>query len=301
MDINRGNMNTLFTGYSAVFQNAFGLAPNTYERFSTVVKGNQQIMEYPFLEQFAGMRQWIGDRQIKNISSKKLTVTEKPYEDTVSVKKRDIETDQYGTYNPLISQLGLNAGKLWNDLAFAALVANGTWLDSVAFFSASSRKYGDNTIKNYVTSALSASTFNTAYQEMMEYKGHNDKSLGVVPDLLIVGPKLRTTAWDIVKNELIATGSTNTTTSVKNANAGLVEMIVCPDLTGTYDDYWFLACTRGVIKPMIVQKGKDPVLTRMDRDTDENAFMRAEFLYGTEAYGAAALAFPHLIYAGYAS
>jgi phage major head subunit gpT-like protein len=56
-----------------------------------------------------------------------------------------------------------------------------------------------------------------------------------------------------------------------------------------------------VIKPVIVQKGKEPIFTRLDKDTDENVFMRNEFLYGTEAYGAAALAFPHLAYAGIVS
>jgi len=298
MDINRGNMNALFTGYNTLFRDAFSTASNTFEQFSMTIPANGQIVEYPFLEAFGGMRKWIGDRQIKNISSKKLTVKEDPYEDTVSVKKRDIETDTFGVYAPLIQQMGLNAGKLWNDLAYEALLANGDWLDGNAFFG-TTRKYGKNTISNYTTSALSESTFNAAYLAMMSYKTHNDRPMGVVPNLLIVGPNLRTTAWDIVKNQFNYDFSDKV--QKRNVNENLVDLLIVPDLIGTYDDYWFLFATKGVIKPVLVQTGKQPVLTRLDKDTDENVFMRNEFLYGTEAFGAAALAFPHLAYAGIVS
>lgn len=315
MDINRANMNALFTGYSEAFKTAFAAVnTNTYQRFSMEISAGAQIMDYPFLEAFGGMREWIGDRQIKNISSKKLSVAEKPYEDTVNVKKRDIETDKYGVYTPLIAQLGESAARLWDDLVYEALVANGAWLDGSAFFG-TTRKYGKNTISNYTTSALSgctfasgsvtAGTYRTARVAMMSYKGHGDKPLGVIPNLLVVGPKLEATAKMILQGQSIpgsvATGESTYVSGlpVANPDYGTAELVVSPALVGAYDDYWFLFDTRSVVKPVIVQKGKEPVLVRMDRDTDENAFMRGEFLYGTEAYGAAALAFPHLAYGGF--
>jgi len=298
MDINRGYMNALFTGYNTLFKDAFSTAPNTFEQFSMSIPASGQIVEYPFLEAFGGMREWIGDRQIKNISSKKLTIKERPFEDTVSVKKRDIETDTFSVYSPLIQQMGLNAGKLWNDLAYEALCGNGDWLDGNPFFG-TTRKYGKNTINNYTTSALSVTAFNTAYLTMMSYKTHNDRPMGVVPNLLLVGPKLRTIAWNIVKNQFSYDSSDKV--QIGNVNENLVDLLIVPDLIGDYDNYWFLLSTKGVIKPVIVQKGKEPIFTRLDKDTDENVFMRNEFLYGTEAYGAAALAFPHLAYAGIVS
>lgn len=313
MDINRTNMNALFTGYNQSFKDAFGLAPNTHEKFSMVITGAQPIMEYPFLESFAGMREWLGPRQIKNVSSKKLTVTEKPYEDTVGVKARDIETDRYGVYTPIVSQMGLNAGKLWDDLAYSALAGNGTWLDGAAFFG-TTRKYGANTISNYTASALTGAsisagtlttgTYGTARLTMQSYLGHNDKALGVQPNLLVVGPKLEALARLICESPVcvgsVATGESSYVSGATAPNPYYksAEVVVSTQLVGTYDDYWFLMATQGAIKPVIVQKGKEPVLIRRDREEDDNVFDRDEFVYGTKAYGAAALALPHLCYAG---
>jgi phage major head subunit gpT-like protein len=314
MDINRTNMNALFTGYSQSFRDAFGLAPNVYEKFSMIVPGAQPIMEYPFLEAFSGMREWIGPRQVKNISSKKLTVTEKPYEDTVAVKRRDIVADKYGVYAPLVAQMGLNAGKLWNDLAIAAMVANGNWLDGAPFFG-TTRTYGANTVSNYTTNALTGAsisagtltlgTYGTARAAMMSYVGHNDKPLGVVPNILVVGPKLEPLARMICESPVcVGSVATGESTYVSGATAPnpyfkTAEVVVSPDLVGTYDDYWFLLSTQGIIKPVLVQKGEEPVLIRKDREEDDNVFDRDEYVYGTRAYGAAALALPHLAYGGF--
>lgn len=306
MDINRTSMNALFTGYSQAFRDGIALAGNTYQSFAMEISNAQPIMEYPFLEAFAGMREWIGPRQIKNVSSKKLTVTEKPYEDTVGIKRRDIVADRQGVYTPIVGQMGLNAGKLWNDLAYAALCGNGNWLDGAAFFG-TTRKYGANTISNSTSSALTAATYGTARVAMMSYLAHNDKPIGVMPNLLVVGPKLEATAKKILESQFVAgsipTGESSYVSGVTDANPyyKTAALLVAPDLVGTYDDYWFLMATQGVLKPVVVQKGEEPVLTRKDRDEDDNVFDRDEFVYGTRAYGAAALAFPHLAYAGIVS
>ena len=47
-----------------------------------------------------------------------------------------------------------------------------------------------------------------------------------------------------------------------------------------------------------MQQRKIPVLTSLDRESDDNVFSRKEYIYGTDARGEAFLAFPHLIYKG---
>ncbi|MDD3127537.1 MAG: Mu-like prophage major head subunit gpT family protein [Candidatus Izemoplasmatales bacterium] len=295
MDINRKQMDSLFEGFGQQFQTGLEMAPDSWTRFAGIVPSSTSSNVYPFIEQFGGMREWSGDRKIKSFASNKFEVVNKSYEDTIAVSRNDIEDDQYGIYGSLIAQMGLNAAKLWNDLSYETLTANGNWLDGKAFF-ATDHKYGSNTICNKSTSALTSTTFNTAYQTMMEYKGHSGKSLGVVPNLLVVGPKLRTTAWDIVKNEFSYSSADKV--QVKNVNESLVDLLIAPELFGDYDDYWFLASTKGVIKPVMVQQRQMPKLTRLDNDGDENVFMRKEFIYGTDARGAAFMSMPHLIYAG---
>jgi phage major head subunit gpT-like protein len=295
MDINRNSMDTLFQGFKMQFDKGVKTAPDAWKSFAGIIPSTSASNIYPFLEQFGGMREWVGDRKIKSFAGKKLEVVNKDYEDTVSVSRNDIEDDQYGVYGTLTAQMGLNAEKLWNTLAYEALTANANWLDGNAFFF-STRKYGSNTINNKSTSALSETTFNTAYQTMTQYKGHNGKPLGIVPNLLITGPKLRTTAWNIVKNEFAYDSGDKV--QIKNVNQNLVDLVITPELTDACEDYWFLAATAGIVKPVMVQQRKTPTLTRLDSENDENVFMRKEFIYGTDARGAAFLSMPHLIYGG---
>jgi phage major head subunit gpT-like protein len=295
MDINRNSLESLFKGFNMQFQSGLDMAPDGWQKFAGLVNSTTATNVYPFIEQFGGMREWFGDRQIKNLAGHKIEVANRDFEDTVSVKRNDIEDDQYGIYGTLIAQMGQNAGKLWQELTVEALTGSDSWFDDVAFFD-TSRTYGDNTICNSTGSALSETTFNTAYQTMLEYKGHNSKHLGVVPNLLIVGPKMRTTAWNIIKNEF--TYDDTDKVQVLNVNKDVCDLLVLPELSGDYDDYWFLACSSGALKPVIVQQRRLPKLTRLDRETDENVFKRNEYVYGTDARGSAFLSMPHLIYRG---
>ncbi len=296
MDINRGNMNALFAGFKSNFQEGMGMADKSYLRFTTTVKSTHASEIFPFLERFGGMREWIGDRQIKSVASHKYTIVNDEFEDTVGVKRNDIEDDSYGLYKPILEDLGFNAEDLWRELAEAALSGGfaAEWIDELAFFS-DTRTYGENTIANLGSAALSATAFNAAQTAMMQYKGHNGKYLGVKPDLLVVGPSNRGTAFDILKNELVIKTSGSNAGVIQNQNAfeGTVDYLVVDSLGSE----WYLASTKRPLKPVGVQQRVMPTLTKMDQETDENVFMKSQIIYGTRARGAGFLTFPHLIYA----
>ena len=73
------------------------------------------------------------------------------------------------------------------------------------------------------------------------------------------------------------------------------------ELSGDYANYWFLMDNTSILKPVIVQQRKEPTLTRLDKEDDENVFTRDEFVYGVVARGAAAFSMPHLTYGGLVS
>jgi phage major head subunit gpT-like protein len=98
MDINRKSLDTLFTGFNAQFRTGFESVPDTWTKFCSAIQSSSATSVYPFLEQFGGMREWIGDRQVKNLAGKKIEVVNRDFEDTVSIARNDIEDDQYGTY-----------------------------------------------------------------------------------------------------------------------------------------------------------------------------------------------------------
>jgi phage major head subunit gpT-like protein len=306
MDINRANMDALFTSYSQAFKNGFALGSTQYTGLVTEVPNGSAIASFPFLEQLGGMREWVGPRQVKNIASQKLEVRNRTFEETIGVNVNDIEDDQYGMYAPLISEVGMSAGNLWGDLFVEALVTNSTWLDGVAFFSTAGRKYdGTNAINNYGTAALTDATYAAAYVAMMGYVGHSGKPLRVIPDTLVVGPKLLETAKKIVQLPAVLTsGLTGESsyvnwTSAPNPWYNSAKLEVLPELVGTYDDYWFLLCTKRPLRPVVISKREQPKLVRKDRVDDDNVFLEDKILYGTKGRGEAALAMPHLIFGNY--
>ena len=305
MDINRANMNELFRGYNMLFQKGMAMAPHEYQKFCTELNSTTAVEVYPFLEQFGGMREWIGDREIKGVSSQKLQVANRDFEDTVSVKRNDIEDDKYGLYSHLIQTMGFNASQIWGDLAIEALLGgeDAKWIDDLAFF-CDTRKYGDEaTIDNLGSAALSMDAYATARLTMLKYRGHTNRPIKVNPNLLIVGPANEGMAHDILKNsrkitaQVVGDGDNAKviTGTVDNGYAGTAEILILPEL----DKEWFLADTTKPLKPIIVQKRKAPVLTRLDKEDDENVFMRKEFIYGTDARGEAFASFPHLIYGSF--
>ena len=295
-NITKEKISAMATAFDMAFKDAF--KAETDKTISTkfampVGDADHMIVEIPFFEAFSFMRKWVGPRQVKNLSSKKLVLKEDAFEDTFGVTVREIETDSWGFYSSAVKQLAENAVRLWDRLATEALTDAGNWIDGKAFF-ATDRKYGKNTISNKTTSALSASTFNTAYETMASYVDHAGEPLGVVPDLLMVGPKNRTTAFEILNSKLVASGNA----TIENANYGIAEVLVNPYLVGTADDYWFLMSTKSTIKPVALQKRKEGELSAQNQPTDDCVFSEGKALYGTSAYGSAAAAFPHLVYGG---
>jgi len=296
MDINRANMQALFTGYNRIFLDAFqSYVDTTYAQFVGEVNAGTSQIDMPMLEQLTGMREWVDVREIKNLKSDKLTIKARFFEDTVAVKREDVEDDQYGLYNSLFQTMAQNAANLPNDITneLLAAAASAKWMDGAAFFG-TTRKYGKEAINNKGTSALTYDSFNTAYDTMRAYKGHGGKSLGVKPNLLLHGPSLRTTVADVIKAPIRAVTVGDAAVTMPNPNANLVTPI---EVDGITNSDWFLLDARKPFKPIIMFMRKRPNrLIRLDREEDENVFMNRQFIYGTDGRAEVAFAMPHLIY-----
>ena len=282
--------------YDLAFKNAFEAAGTTYEQFCMIVGDSAHTtIKLPFMEQFSCMRKWLGARQIKNLEGNMITMTEDAYEETVGIKVREIETDNWGMYMPTIQQMAVAAKALWDQLAAKAILDPGAWIDNKAFF-ATDRKYGKATICNKTTDALSAAAFKAAWQTMQSYCGHVGEPLAVQPDVLMVGPALEFTARDILENEYEIDGTGKIT--VKNSCKGLAKLIINKRFVGAYANHWRLMSCGGPIKPIALQKSKEAALVSKNKPDDEGVFMEDQAIFGTAAYGSAAAAFPHLVYGG---
>lgn len=124
MILNAANLSTLFTGYKANFQSAFAQAMPEWPKIATEVPSSTEQNLYAWLGQFPRMREWLGDRVIKNVATSNYTVINKQFEATVGVPVNKVKDDTYGVFSPLMSEMGYGA-KLHPDEVLFALLAAG--------------------------------------------------------------------------------------------------------------------------------------------------------------------------------
>ena len=131
MNLTAEHFEAMKIAYDMAFKNAFEATPSLYEQFSmTVGNSAHTTIKLPFMEQFACMRKWLGARQIKNLEGKVIEMHEEPYEETVGIKAREIETDNWGMYMPNIQQMAVSGKALWDQLAIKALLEPKAWIDN---------------------------------------------------------------------------------------------------------------------------------------------------------------------------
>lgn len=315
MDINRANMTEFFQQVRAEFTAGFNATQDTslLGKIATQVSTNTKSTVHGWLNQMPKMREWVGDRVVRNIESNSLTIQNRKFELTIDIPREDIEDDNYGLYSPVFNAAGIEAASMPMELCYSALLKGTStlWADGTAFFS-DSRTYGENTIDNYSTSELTVDTFNAAYLAMTSYLGHNNKPLRARPAYLICGPENRKTAFQVLEDMYISReASTADGVQGMNYNKGIVEPIISEMLVDgievdgtTYNaaGYWFLLGDFAGIKGIVYQQRMAPELQTQKWSPDsEYTFNTDNFQIGARMRGEAFLALPHLIYANLAS
>jgi phage major head subunit gpT-like protein len=122
MIINSGNLAILFRGFNTSFQKGFTGVSATWPQIATLVPSTTETEDYGWLGDIPGMREWIGDRQIRNLSQSDYSIKNKDFEDTVGVPRPKIEDDKYGIYNTLMEMLG-NAAAAHPDVLIFGLLS----------------------------------------------------------------------------------------------------------------------------------------------------------------------------------
>lgn len=136
MLISTDSLNGLFEGFKTSFNKGLESAPSHYKSIAMLVNSSAAEETYAWLGQFPRLREWVGDRVIKNLAAHSYAVRNKVFETTIAVKRTSIEDDQYGIYGPLMMELGRTASEHPDELVFA-LLASGlttTCYDGQYFF-----------------------------------------------------------------------------------------------------------------------------------------------------------------------
>lgn len=288
MIVNGANLRAIYQGFNTIFNKAFEEANPQYARIATVVPSTASEETYAWLGDIPGMREWVGDREIQNLTSSGYTVKNKSFEVTVGVPREAVEDDKIGLYNPSVQMLGNSAALHPDELVFG-LLKQGTkekCYDGQPFFS-ESHKIGKNTVSNKGTKTLTAESYAAARASIMSIKNSKGRAMRLIPDLLVVPPSLESVARKIIKADEIE-GTTNTYKDT-------ADILVMPDLA---DDPtgWYLFCTSHPLKPLIYQQRKAAKFVSKTNETDDNVFFTNQFLYGADSRGNAGFGFWQMAY-----
>lgn len=296
MELNSKNLQAMRTAFNLKFKEGVALYKPLYKELS-MVEGDiaHDAIEFPFLDGIGKMREWLGDRQYKNLSTKSIRVKERPFELSIGIKRRAIETDNWGIYGRVATGMGESSERLWDELMIAAMTDPEPWLDGKAFY-CDNRKYGDGkragTVVNTANLALSFANFGTFFTQMCSNTGNDGIPLDARPTHLIVGPALEDTAKIIMEQDHYRDASNN---EVLNPHKGKCKIVVHPLLVGTCANDWYLGKFDGVMKPLLTMKNKQGDVVILDADKDQSVFDRDEVVFGTASYGEGAALFPHLL------
>lgn len=288
MIVNQANLHGLTVGYSTAFNRSFDSVQSNYQNVATVVSSSTGEQDYKWLGQMPGMREWIGEREIQALAAYDYLIKNKKFEMTIGVPREDIEDDKYGVYTPLFSNMGESAALHPDDLIFGAMMDgfNEKCYDGLSFFH-TAHKVGDATYSNRSNKKLSRESYMEARSAIMSIRGDQGKSLKLVPDLLVVSPAEEEMARLILEADQID-GTTNVL-------KGTAKILVEPTLA-EHPHYWFLLCTNRFLKPFIYQLRQKIKFVSLTKDTDENVFMRDEYLYGADGRSNAGYGFWQMAY-----
>ncbi|MGQ0622762.1 MAG: Mu-like prophage major head subunit gpT family protein [Panacagrimonas sp.] len=121
MIINRSNLADLFVGYQARFNDGFRGVPADWSMIAESVPSSTSEEHYAWLGDWPGLREWIGERYIKQLQSHDYRIKNRKFESTVGVDRDAIEDDRYGVYAPRMKFMGQAAARHPNRMVFDLL------------------------------------------------------------------------------------------------------------------------------------------------------------------------------------
>lgn len=126
MLITTNALDSLRTGFSIKFNNAFGEVKSQRDRIATTVPSTDGENLYGWLGELPGMREWLGSRVIHGLKDHDYRIVNQDFEMTISVPRNHILDDKLGTYSTRFSAMGHAAARHPEQLVWEALLAGFT-------------------------------------------------------------------------------------------------------------------------------------------------------------------------------
>jgi len=285
MLVNKSNLTAVFINLKTTFNKAFDAAPSIWEKTTMRIPSGSSQNDYSWLSRFPKMVKWLGSKTIKALKANKYTVVNDDWEATVEVDRNDIEDDNIGIYAPMAQDAGFSAKQLPDEID--ADLKNNAFTNPCydgQYFYDTDHPVAGASVSNKGTAALSAATtalatasYGAARTAIMSFKDDDGRPLGLIPDVLEVGPAMEATARLMCESDKLTDQS-------PNPYKGTAMVLVNPRITSTTQ--WMLHVTNRPLKPYIYQERKKPVFVQQTNPDTEDVFMNKKFKFGAEARAA---------------
>jgi len=286
MELNSASIVAFKTKFDTEFNKAFELAQTNYEKAAFVFNsGRVETVTHRWMKGLTGMKEFVGARQVNNVDSTGFSLANKVWEDTLGIRRVDLERDQYGIYTPLVARIGQVAKQHRDKLVFEQLsdaIASATRAatvayDSQAFYGTHTRKTTAYNYTNLVTgagSALSEGSLTTGIinlRKRTDDKGNKLAAASAKP-LLIIPPDLEYTASKLLNLSWYpstqpgsgASSATNQASAGENILKGACDVVISPWLKTTTE--WHLVLNESpMMKPVIFQLEQDVEILNWDK------------------------------------
>jgi len=261
-------------GFSSIFQDALAASPALWDQVAFRHPSLHKTENFDWIGDLPLVREWIGERQLKTLVARHFNLSAKEYENSITIKRTDIEDDTNGSLNLKISMMGRQHAKKKDALVFDFLTS-GAWslagYDGVSLINASHpNEIGGTQTNTAAATALVEASFNAGRKIMSEFTDDYGDPIGCKADLLVYGPDNAVAAETIVNQKIQAT-------SEENLNYKRVRLLESPRITGTH---WFLLDTSQLIMPVVLVDRLAPEMEDSSLASAESLFTRGEYKYG---------------------
>lgn len=149
MIINQANLQGIYRSFSTIFNQALDIATSMWDKVAMPTPSTGKSVDYKWLGDFPTMKEWVGERVIKDLSAFGYEITNKAFEATIEVDRDDIMDDEIGVYTPMIQGLAQAAKAHPDTLVFALLAAGfATACYDGQYFFDTDHPVGDSSVSN---------------------------------------------------------------------------------------------------------------------------------------------------------
>jgi phage major head subunit gpT-like protein len=288
MIVNSATLEALRTGFSLAFMEGYNETVPFADMIAGKVSSSTKSNTYGWLDVIPKMREWVGFRIYNNLIERAQVVVNKEYEESIEVKRTDIEDDNLNLFSQK-SKLLARAGRKHPDYLVRDLLVAGTTtlcFDGQFLFDTDHPVNIDDasfgTQSNKFALALTAANFSTVIAAGKKMKGADGEPIGAFQNskkiFLVVPPDLEATAKEIVAARTVPNGG-------ENPNYGMAVVVCMPELTDATE--WFLIDMNYGISAIMLQERLPLEQSEQTDPNSEAVFTANVFRYGLRWRGAA--------------